>query len=446
MSFNAVGQYSGNHKPWDHVGNILPDIEHCEGERPSYEFQPAKWLPVQFWDKHYENWNVIMPGKIVGLDQDGYVMPAEYCAGIVTGTTVAYTASDVTAGTVDITTGVAVTTPVTRTLAGIDGSSLHFMGRQGIAWGPSDYAIGVAPYAYLQHPGGDASNPANFTFHNYNMQHQVAVLCDYVIKLPLVPGKATTEALGGTWTNSSITIGTTDGWRTRTYIQATARYDKSTGLYPCLDTYPVAANPLNYFPVSTNTSRTALVCSSTTLLVNERTSMAAITAAGDYWMDTEAGVLFVYSSGGSSLPVSGATTLTYYHYAAVPSVLSKFGCVLANTTELLPGDFLVCTTGSNWTRVASPGPSATNANFANALGQVLAVYAEPRDYLERVRTAYSSLNTDSSGSMAGGVAGSSALNLGQMDQMPGTATGGVSALVHYAGAGDLVVLINLINR
>jgi len=446
MTFNSAGQYSGNHKPWDHVGNAIPDIEHCEGERPSFEFQPAKWLPVQFWDKHFENWIVVMPGKIVALDQDGFVMPGQYADGVAASTTVAYTANDVAAGTIDITTGEAVTTAVTRTLSGIDGSSLHFMGRQGIAWEPADYAIGVAPFAYLQHPGGDGHNPADFTFHNYNMQHQVTVLCDYVLKLPLVPGQSATEALGLTWAASAITLGTDDGWRTRTYIQATARYDKSTGFLPCLDTYPVAANPLEYFPVATNTGRTTFVCSSTTLLITEKSTMGGIQQAGDYFVDYEGGVLFCYSAGGSSLPVSGATTLTYYHYAAVPAVLSKYACVLGNTTELIPGDFLVCTTDSNWTRVATPGPAATTANFANVMGQVLAIYQEPRDFLDRVRTAYSSLNTNASGAMKNATAATSSVGLGQLDQMPGSATGGVSDLVHYAGAADLVVLVNLINR
>ena len=91
-------------------------------------------------------------------------------------------------------------------------------------------------------------------------------------------------------------------------------------------------------------------------------------------------------------------------------------------------------------------PAHTTANFANALGQVLAIYQEPRANLDRVKTAYASLNTDSSGSMANALAGSASVNVGQMDQMAGSATGGVSAMSHYAGAADQVVLVNLINR
>ena len=49
MSFNSLGQYSANHKSWDHVGNMFPVVEHSEGVRPAGEFMPASWLPVQFW-------------------------------------------------------------------------------------------------------------------------------------------------------------------------------------------------------------------------------------------------------------------------------------------------------------------------------------------------------------------------------------------------------------
>jgi len=63
-----------------------------------------------------------MPGKIVACDQDGFVMPAEFAAGIAAATTVVYTANDVTAGTIDIATGSAVTVAKTVTLTQIDGT------------------------------------------------------------------------------------------------------------------------------------------------------------------------------------------------------------------------------------------------------------------------------------------------------------------------------------
>jgi hypothetical protein len=87
---------------------------------------------------------------------------------------------------------------------------------------------------------------------------------------------------------------------------------------------------------------------------------------------------------------------------------------------------------------------AANGNnfdtFSHIMGQVLEVQTEPQDYLQRVRTAWSSLGTDASGSLPGGTAA------GQMDQMPGSATGGASLAVHYAGAANQVALVNLVSR
>lgn len=461
MSFNTLNQMTGNHKSWDHVGNMVPDVFVSEGTSPAVQLMPAPWLPVQFYDKHYENWNVIMPGKLVSLDQDGDVIPAEYAKGVAASTTVVYTNDDVAAGTIDIATGSAVTTAKTVTLSELDGtkggswtaatagvngasSASGFMGRFGESWAPSHYPVGVVPYACLQHPGGDGVNPANLTYHNYNMQHLVTIVCDYVMKLPLVPAQAATETLNNSWTASAITFGTNDSWHNRTWIQDTDRYDFIDGLYPCLDTYAVIAYPLDNIPVAKNTARTRFTASLATLLVNEKSAMSAITQTGDYWVDYDVGVVFAYSADGNTLP--GASTLTYYHYTGAVSTMSKFACILADSAELIPGDFLECTTQSNWTRVATPGPANATANFANVLGQVLGFVTEPQDYLERVRTAWTNLNTDSSGSMANATAGSATANLGQMDQMPGTATGGVGDLVHYAGAADRYAIVNLINR
>ena len=48
--------------------------------------------------------------------------------------------------------------------------------------------------------------------------------------------------------------------------------------------------------------------------------------------------------------------------------------------------------------------------------------------------------------MANGSAGSLSVNVGQLDQMPGTATGGVNELIHYAGAANQLAYVNLIWR
>jgi len=472
MSFNAVNQYVPQHKVWDHVGNIVPDIEHSEGERPAHEFKPASWLPVQFWDKHYENWVVVMPGKVVALDPDGRLMPAEYG---LTGASVVYVTADVTAGTIDVATGVAVTdakTVLLAALTGVRGTSWTsaaagtvnnaayrsgFMGRfDGVGFVDASikYPVGVAPYAYLQWAGGDGFNPAELVQHNYIMQHQAAILCDYVIKLPLIPGQVASETVDTTLTAGTLAISTQAG-HSRANAQACDRYDASTGTVAILDTFPVVALALAQQPIAKNTARTTIELSSdstaddlTTVLVTEKSSPAAITQAGDYYVDTEAGVIFIYSADGATLPTAisgaaGSLTIQYYWYGVAPTLASKFASVVSTTTELKPGDFLRTGTNSNmvW---ADP----TSVNFATIVGQVLALDSDyPRDYLDRVRTAYSpALRTDSSGSMSNQAIGTSAVNLGQLDQMPGSANGGYPDLLSYSGAADTIVLINLISR
>jgi len=459
MTFNALNQYTGVHKVWDHVGNIIPDIEHCEGERGGFPFKPAPWLPVQFYDKYYENWYVIMPGKLLALDPYGYLMPAQYG---LTGQTVTYTQNDVDAGVIDIATGSPVTTPKTVTLSQLTGThgagwtaanagvsvTSSFMGRQGVGFddGTKKYPFAVAFYGSLQWAGDasewdDGFNPTAFREHNYNMQHAVSTLYDYVIKLPLIPGKVASESVSQVWNASAITFGTADGWRDRTHIQATGRYNASTGHYPCLSTYEVAALPLDNIRVAKNTPRTQITSTASGLLVTEMDSMAGIQQAGDYWVDYEVGVVFVYSAGGSTLPVSGASTIQYFHYNVAPSVVSKFACVTATTTELKPGDFLKCDSNSNWVR---GDPASDTA--ADLVGQVMALDNRfPKDYLEYVRTAYNpALRTDASGGMANGTASSASTNRGQLDQMSGSATEGIPTLITYAGGANTLVYINLI--
>lgn len=473
MPFDALGRYTPQHKTWDHVGNIIPQVEHSEGVRPHYEFKPASWLPVKFWDKYYENWNVVLPGKAIALDPDGRLMPAEYGLGTGSGTVV-YTASDVTAGVIDIATGSPVTvakTVVLAQLTGVRGSTWTaatagtagagnvsaFMGRFGTtAWDDSAkrYAIGVASYAYLKWAGGDGYNPADLDEHNYTMQHQTAVLCDYVIRLPLVPAQEANETVDKTTAGTALVFGT-QATHTRAEVQGnlTGRYAATTGSVPVLSTYPVVALALDELYVAKQTTRTPLVMSSTnaaddlsSILVNEKSSLAALTSAGDYFVDYPVGVVFIYSADGATVPTAisgaaGTVRITYYRSKSAPGAVSVFASVLGGDIE--PGDFVKVGADSNLV-VADP----TSDNFADILGQVLALdNNHPKDSLDRVRTAYNpALRTNAAGGMSAGAASGGATNLGQLDQMPGSANGGYPDQIAYAGAADTLVIINLISR
>jgi hypothetical protein len=419
MAFNSVGQYSANHKVWDHVGNILPNVEHCEGERPSIEWKVAEWLPVQFFDKHYENWFVILPGKVVATDNDGRLVPAGLKLAVElvgSGDVVTYTENDVAAGTINVATGSPVTTAEltdsgsTRGYTAAEIDAAGFLGRSGVSIAISN-PVGVAPYAYLQWAGGDGFNPTEYKQHNYNMQHQVAVLCDYVLELPLIPASASAESI--TFARSASLTDSTSIWT-------------SSGL----DNLPVAAN----------TVRTPVEFAGTnadTLFVNQVAEMDDLVAAGDWHLDEETGDISVFAA---SQPTG--ITVSYHHYASAPASVSKFASAIG---DLKAGDMVTFDANSNF-RVASAAnlfldASPTGTQVARSLGLVVGQVLDrdgshPKDLLDRVKTAYTpAIGTDATGSKPA--------YLGQLDQMPGTANGGVPSNVHYAGAADTVVRINL---
>ena len=89
--------------------------------------------------------------------------------------------------------------------------------------------------------------------------------------------------------------------------------------------------------------------------------------------------------------------------------------------------------------------STTNASAFRAMqqviGQVLArENVRGKDLLDRVKTQFGSptLGNTATGGLPG--------YLGQLDQQAGSATGGVPDKVHFAGAADTVVRINLQRR
>jgi hypothetical protein len=466
MSFNDQNQYSPNHKVWDHVGNMMPNVFHSEGGRPAHEFRPASWLPVCFFDKYYEQWETVMPGKLVALDPDGNVMTAQYG---LTGQSVVYTQNDVDAGVVDVATGAPVTVPKTVSLAeltgvrdgtwtpanaGTAGVTSGYLGRFGSSFDDASpkYPVGVAAYAYHQWAGGDGSNPAQLRQHNYIMQHQVAVVCDYVMRLPYVPAQEANETVEQAVSGGNLVFGTRD---THTRAQAqgntTGRYNAGTGSNPVLNTYPVVALALDEQDLAKQTSRTVYNMNSTNaaddlsgILVSEVNALSAVTSPGDYYVDYPVGVVFLYSADGVTVPAAisgaaGTVRITYYRNSAVAGTLGKFTQVLGASVK--PGDFLKCGTGSNF--VALTG----GEDPREYVGQVLGFEMHPRDSLDRVRTAYNPpLSTDSSGSMANGTLGSASNNLGQLDQMPGSATGGYPDALSYSGGANLMLVVNLVNR
>jgi hypothetical protein len=144
-------------------------LEISEGQRPALELRPAQYLPVKYLDKYLNDWVVISAGTIVAVDASGDLVNCNGGAS----TAYTYTADDI-GSTVDYD---ANGHDVYVTVAGAAASVP-----------PGNKPIGVAPYDYYQNisVGFDSANPVGLTkYTNYQIQDKVAVLCDYMIEVPV---------------------------------------------------------------------------------------------------------------------------------------------------------------------------------------------------------------------------------------------------------------------
>jgi hypothetical protein len=151
-------------------------LEISDGIRPALELRPAQYLPVQYQDHYLNDWVVITAGTIVAVDPSGDLVFANGGAS----QALTYTANDV--GTTVKYSSNGHDEYVTT--AGADGTI------------PGNKPIGVAPYDYFQNinAGFDSANPTGLTkYTNYQIQDKVAVLCDYLIEIPV---KTTCDASG----------------------------------------------------------------------------------------------------------------------------------------------------------------------------------------------------------------------------------------------------------
>lgn len=452
--------YSPTHKQWDHTGFIFPEVEISDSTSPPVQFKPADWLPVVRQDTKYEDWIVIMPGKVVATDLLGNVVPAGYrikfeVAGASTALT--YTADDY-GRTVDLTTGSLYATNGTTNYTQTQVTDAL------IARGlirATEYArdfinkpIGYAPYAMVQWCGGDGMNPANFRQHNYCRQHQVAVKTDANLQMPLVPAAQATETMGdGSISNSAITFGTSQ-WHSATGLHATTRYASLVAVGNSVVGYVFGK-----YPVAKNSNNTAMSFSTTGLTgKTEVESIAAVLAGGAnyYYVDWDAGVLFVYSSGGTAVPTGftdGTTTVTYYHYESAGTSLATIAMA---TGDLVPGDFVTFDTHSNYVEwvfdigtctggasgecyAADPTYDSGSDDVISAqleaaitqaitwpVAQVVGIVTGPVGALETVRTHYTGLTAT--------------------ERMPGSATGGQTDAQNLSGASFKTVILNFLAR
>lgn len=452
--------YEANFKQWDHTGSIVPQVEHSESQYPSAELKPAPWLPVGSYDKKFEVYRVIAAGKPVALDGVGFAVPAGLKLAFETAggsTILTYVAADATEGTTDLVTGETVTGATSYTQTEVT-TALRARGLIRATEFARDFIsnpIGYAPYSYLQWCGGDGFNPALYRQHNHNLQHGVACGTDKVLTIPIVPAQEATETMGdGAISSSAITFGTSQ-WHDSAGIYATTRYASDVAIGD-----NVVAYVFGKTPVAKITQNTAITDSGGILATwTEVDSIASVIALGTgyFYIDYDAGVMFIYAAlGGVSVPSSftdGTTTITYYTYEDAATGNANYAMALG---DLRPGDLVTFDSTSSYVKwtpdlgTASGGASgaaySADPDFSAAadsaiagqiealvkdsssrvVGQVLAIWTWPRSGLDRVMTQFRQLTA--------------------VEQMPGTATAGMTDAIVLSGAANKVAIINFIKR
>jgi hypothetical protein len=418
------------------------------------------------YDYELESYITITAGQVTAVDGNGHLAPAglRKAWNKATGTTIlTYTATDVTENVIDLTTGEALTAAVTYTEAEVT-QALKERGLIRADQRAMDFIskpIGISSYNYWKASGPDWYNPAELYQHNFRPQALCAVTCDYVATYPLVPAVATTETMANDRTGGAAGLledyldGTqtrATGWFSSTQIAEVVKYSSVTA-----GDDVVCYMFLNY-PVANITDDTPITHSNSQLL-NRMDSVSSISAAGDYFLDQELGLLFLYEAGGNALPTgwTAADTITYYHYQAVGGAQMT---TYASATGLIEyGDFLTYDENSQLikaeldianaegyaadfslysvdpeydsqadnTIISRQLEQAIDNHLFGIVGQVIGVNDYPKASLERVKTAYD---------------GYTAANM----RTPGSATGGRSDQLTYANASDKMLVVNLIFR
>ena len=473
----AIRRFSGSWKTRDDVmDNITPNnVVQPNVSVPAGEWKPAAWLPIVWTGEASKDSFVISSGKVVAFDRDGRIVPAGYkraCAdaSATSDVIVTYTSADADAGVIDVETGSAVSAAKTVTIAEL---ATALLGRGLVAESEvadADFAagnifdageladcqlicdlffsdpIGVCAYdVYVW--AGDSAEELNFL--NYQKQHLIQFFTDMQMQVPHAAlATQTTDDISTLqdWDaadgNGEVFPDGADAgeelFMTEADLASFARY---ADLSPMTNVVGIA---LEHNPVAVNTDRTPIT-STSTILSRERTSYNKLAKAGDWYLDAEVGILFLFSADGTSAPAS--QTITYYHYDSSESSAERQVCVVG---EVLPGDRLTYDRYSNFVK-ASPvtisssegGAASGDADDTDVLsadvygpdvvGRVLAVVSQPKGLLDRVRTAWDGSSFSST------------------EQMPGTATAGYSDLITLSpenvsgtsGVADQVVLINV---
>ena len=461
----AISRFTSRFKTrTDIMDNITPNnVVQANVSVPHGEWKPASWLPVVWQNEKSKDYFVISSGKVVSFDASGRVVPSgllRRCldASAITDVIIDYDANDVAARVIDITTGEFVAAPKNVDLeafidAAIDNGWLlaaksdDLATLKGLAKDFISAPVGICAYDVYAWAGDD---PANLHFTNYQKQHLIQFFTDIQMKAAHVAAaSAQTDAAG------ALTL------INNTAVKAMPRYK---GLPLSSDVVGLKLTK----PSAAITSRTPITINHETVTTRRRAEPSLISQAGDFYLDDEASILFLFASGGAAIPSGNDadgnniafTSVTYFHYegAASADATSLQEKYIHFVGDCKPGDFVTFDRQSNMISLSefSIANSAFTAGAAGnptdaeikaevdrlrdalvarheeeelVVGRVMDIIKEPRGLLERVRTGFRGDEFDASA------------------KMPGSATGGFSDMITLSAelqtVADQIVVVNV---
>lgn len=453
----AISRFQSSFKVrTDLMDNMTPNnVVQREVSTPAGEWKPAAWLPVVWQNEKSKDYFTISSGKVVSFDASGRIVPSgllrkglDIIADVALDDTAplfSYDSNDVAARVIDIRTGKFVleadTGPVSLqafvnavvesgwsfepAVVPANAPNVRQAAAKAILKSFISAPVGVAAYDVYVWAGDDA---ASLHYTNYQKQHLIQFFTDIQMRVPHVCtlANAPVDLLAGQ-PNTFIT-GAALGNRPRF-----AGYDM---------TNVVAYQAGEKF--ASHTSRTPITITSVNGAWSgrQRSEIALLARAGDYYVDGDAGLLLFWEDAGNNTPVDAAgdavATASGFGYNSTSQQARMIHLVGAAK----PGDIVTFDAQSNFVAetafVPTVSPNPTDAELVAAfeelhfetslaVGRVLELIKEPRGLLERVRTGFQG---DEFAADA---------------KMPGSATGGFSDLITLSDeiVADEIAVINI---
>ena len=375
----GAGGYQATHRGTPrYVGQrMTPNFEKKEGLRFG-PFVPAAYLPSQRLEPIDYVHFVITAGQPVALDSRGYAVPAGLKKALALGGANGpqYTQADIMAGVKN----------AAGVVPAVGERVIASMITEGITIGA---VVGVASYDVYQLAGSDPTNPATYKFHNYNRQTGVAVLTDYLLEFPIEPFQRIDHKIETTIASASSSF---------------------------------------------DLAHSTVVPHSVQLRVNGGRDVDFVFGNG-----TGAGGVDELNWADANHLKVGDVVVVTYQYEVTGTYNAPWAGIATWRGAVKHGDFVTFDKDSAWVAytpaaigdtTAANQAAAISAAIAKSLsivGQVTLVdYAFPKQFLDRVKTAYDDRLT---GPIVDGRTGTTS----KLDKMPGSATDGAPHNVFYAG-------------